>query len=182
MTVVCRGIVTRRAMASIFGMTAIVGATAAVMTMLLSSSAWALNKSATVNVSVTIFAAPPCVINSNSTITVNFGDDLLTTGINGTNYMQPVNYTLNCTAAASNSLKMSIKGNGTVPDANVLSTSNTGLGIKLMNNGQPLALNSTFNFTYPNAPVLQAVPVKQTSAALSTGYFSATATMVVEYQ
>jgi type 1 fimbria pilin len=175
---VCRSIVTRLTLMVMARMMTII----AVMTTLLSSSAWALNKTAMVNVSVDIFAAPPCVINSNSTINVNFGNDLLTSHIDGVQYMRPVAYTLNCIAAASNSLKMSIKGDGAVPDTSVLQTSNLGLGIKLMRDGQPLALNTAFNFTYPNVPVLQAVPVKQTSTALSTGYFSATATMVVEYQ
>ncbi|CNK15690.1 exported pilin protein [Yersinia mollaretii] len=158
-------------------MMAFIGATT-----LFSSSAWALNKVAAVNVTVNIFAAPPCVINSNSMITVDFGDDLLTSRIDGVNYMKPVNYSLNCTAAASNAMKMSIKGDGATLDASYLRTSNTGLGIKLMNSGQPFALNTALNFTYPAVPVLQAVPIKQTSAALATGLFTAAATMVVEYQ
>lgn len=185
MTVVFRGIVARlapMAMMSIIKMTAIAGTVTAVMTILLSSSAWALTKTATVNVSVTIFAAPPCVINNNNTINVDFSDTVLTSNIDGVNYMQPVNYTLNCTAAASNALKISIKGNGAPFDTSLLKTSNSGLGIKLMRDGQPLALNATTNFTYPNVPVLRAVPVKQTNATLSTGYFSGTATLVVEYQ
>ncbi|AYD43038.1 exported pilin protein [Yersinia kristensenii] len=185
MTVVFRGIVTRltpMAMMPIIKMTAIVGAVTAVMTLLLSGSAWALTKTATVNVSVTIFAAPPCEINSNNTINVSFGDSVLTSNIDGVNYKQPVNYTLNCTAAASNALKISIKGNGATFDTSLLKTSNSGLGIKLMRDGQPLALNATSNFTYPNVPALQAVLIKQTNATLSTGYFSGTATLVVEYQ
>ncbi|CFR06270.1 fimbrial protein [Yersinia kristensenii] len=185
MTVVFRGIVTRltpMAMMSIIKMTAIAGTATAVMTLLLSSSAWALNKTATVNVSVTIFAAPPCEINSNNTINVNFGDTVLTSNIDGVNYIKPVNYTLNCTAAADNALKISINGNGATFDTNLLKTSNSGLGIKLIRDGQQLALNTTSNFTYPNVPVLQAVPIKQTNATLSTGYFSGTATLVVEYQ
>ncbi|CFQ54536.1 fimbrial protein [Yersinia aleksiciae] len=151
-------------------------------TTLLSSSAWALNKVAAVNITVSIFAAPPCVINSNSTINVDFGDDLLTSRIDGVNYMKPISYNLDCTTAASNTLKMSIKGDGAALDASYLQTSNNGLGIKLMRSGQALPLNSTFNFTYPTIPVLQAVPIKQTSAALATGLFTASATMVVEYQ
>ncbi|MBW5816923.1 fimbrial protein [Yersinia kristensenii] len=185
MTVVFRGIVTRltpMAMMSIIKMTAIAGTATAVMTLLLSSSAWALNKTATVNVSVTIFAAPPCEINSNNTINVNFGDTVLTSNVDGVNYMQPVSYTLNCTAAAANALKISIKGNGATFDTSLLKTSNSALGIKLIRDGQPFALNTASNFTYPNIPVLQAVPIKQTNATLSTGYFSGTATLVVEYQ
>ncbi|CNH21960.1 exported pilin protein [Yersinia massiliensis] len=152
------------------------------VTTLLSSSAWALNKVAAVNVSVTIFAAPPCEINSNNTINVNFGDDLLTSNINGVNYKKQVNYTLNCNSAASNALKMSIIGNGATFDTSKLRTSNSQLGIQLIRNGQPLTLNSTFNFTYPTLPVLEAVLVKQNNSTLSTGYFSGTATLVVEYQ
>ncbi|OVZ92609.1 exotoxin [Yersinia frederiksenii] len=180
MAVVCKGLVTRLApmvIKAMIGMTAIVGTTT-----LFSSPVWALNKTATVNVSVSIFAAPPCVINSNNTINVNFGDDLLTSNIDGVNYMKPVTYTLNCTAAAKNALKMSIKGNGANFDTTLLKTSNTSLGIKLMRSGLVLPLNDEFNFTYPTVPVLQAVPVKQTNATLSTGYFSGTATLVVEYQ
>lgn len=174
MTVVSRGIATRLAM---IGITAIVGTAT-----LFSNSALALNKTATVNVSVTIFAAPPCVINGNNTINVDFGDTVLTSDIDGIQYMKPVTYTLNCTSAASNALKLSIKGNGASFDSSVLKTSNSSLGIKLIRNGQAFPLNTTSNFTYPNIPVLQAVPVKQTNATLSTGYFSGTATLVVEYQ
>ncbi|CNH14407.1 exported pilin protein [Yersinia aldovae] len=147
-----------------------------------STTAWALNKTATVNVSVTIFAAPPCVINSNSTINVNFGNDILTSRIDGTQYMQPVNYTLDCTTAASNSLKMSIQGNTATFGNGILRTSTPGLGVQLIRNGQPLALNTSLNFTYPTIPVLQAVPVKQTNTTLATGDFTASATMLVEYQ
>ncbi|EKN5109352.1 fimbrial protein [Yersinia enterocolitica] len=171
MAVNCRGVVTRLAM---IGVIAIVT--------LLSSPAWALNKTATVNVSVTIFAAPPCVINSNNTINVDFGDTVLTSNIDGVQYMKPVNYTLNCTSAASNALKLSVIGNGANFDTRVLKTSNAALGIKLIGNGQEFPLNTASNFTYPNVPVLQAVPVKQTNTTLSTGYFSGTATLVVEYQ
>lgn len=180
MTVIGRGIVTQltpMAMMTMIGMTAIVG-----VATLFSSPALALNKASTVTVSVNIFAAPPCVINSNNTINVDFGDDLLASRIDGVQYMKPVSYTLDCTAAASNALKMSITGNGAVFDTNVLRTTNTDLGVQLMRNGQPLTLNSAFNFTYPSAPVLQAVLVKKTNATLSTGYFSGTATLVVEYQ
>lgn len=174
MTVVSRGIVTRLAM---IGMTAILG-----MASSFSSAASVFNKTATVNVSVTIFAAPPCVINSNNTINVDFGNTVLTSDIDGIQYMKPVTYTLNCTSAASNALKLSIKGNGASFDSDVLKTSNSDLGIKLMRNGQAFPLNTASNFTYPNIPVLQAVPVKKANATLSTGYFFGTATLLVEYQ
>lgn len=130
----------------------------------------------------TLINPPPCVINNSGTITVDFGDDILTSRVDGAQYIKPVTYTLNCTGAVSNALKMTIKGDGAGFDTTVLKTSNSSLGIKLVRNSQLLTLNSPFTFSYPTIPVLQAVPVKQTGATLSTGYFYGTATMVVEYQ
>lgn len=130
----------------------------------------------------TLINPPPCVINNTGTITVDFGDDVLTSRVDGTQYMKPVTYTLNCTGAVSNALKMTIKGNGANFEPSVLSTNNSALGIKLMRNDQALALNTAFTFSYPTVPVLKAVPVKQPGATLSTGVFYGTATMVVEYQ
>ncbi|MBI3310209.1 MAG: fimbrial protein, partial [Serratia liquefaciens] len=39
-----------------------------------------------------------------------------------------------------------------------------------------------FNFTYPNLPVLRAVPVKTPGSTLTPGGFSAAATLQVDYQ
>ncbi|QHB31511.1 fimbrial protein [Yersinia canariae] len=130
----------------------------------------------------TLINPPPCVINNTGTILVGFGDDVLTSRVDGTQYMQPVTYTLNCTGAVSNALKMTIKGNGAGFDTSVLSTNNSALGIKLLRNEQALGLNTAFTFSYPTIPVLKAVPVKQPGATLSAGAFYGTATMVVEYQ
>ncbi|CNH21924.1 exported pilin protein [Yersinia massiliensis] len=130
----------------------------------------------------TLNDSPPCVINNSGTILVNFGNDVLTSRVDGTQYMQTVTYVLNCNAAVNNALKMTIKGNGAGFDNNVLSTNNSSLGIKLLRDDQALPLNSTFNFSYPTIPVLKAVPVKATGTTLSPGAFYGTATMVVEYQ
>ncbi|MFJ1231479.1 fimbrial protein [Yersinia proxima] len=130
----------------------------------------------------TLINPPPCVINNSGTIIVNFGNDILTSRVDGVQYMQSVTYALNCTAAVSNALKMTIKGNGANFDTSVLSTNNSALGIKLIRDEQTLPLNTEFTFSYPTVPVLKAVPVKQTGATLSAGNFYGTATMVVEYQ
>lgn len=130
----------------------------------------------------TLINPPPCVINNSGTIVVNFGDDVLTSRVDGTLYMQPVIYTLKCSGAVDNALKMMIKGNEASFNSSILSTSNLSLGIKLLRDDQILPINRSFNFSYPMIPVLSAVPVKQTGSALSAGQFSGTATMVVEYQ
>ncbi|WP_149543244.1 fimbrial protein [Serratia marcescens] len=142
--------------------------------------AWAV-PSATVTVKVTVVAPPPCVINDDRPIDVEFGD-VMTTRVDGDNYKMPVNYTLSCTGGTSNAMKLQVKGSGAAFDATVLQTNQTGLGIELRQGASKLAVNSWLNFTYPNKPKLWAVPVKQAGATLKGGEFSAGATMAVNYQ
>ncbi len=141
---------------------------------------WAAS-SATVTVKVTVVAPPPCVINDDRPVEVEFGD-VMTTRVDGDNYKMPVNYTLSCTGGTSNAMKLQVKGNGATFDATVLQTNKTGLGIELRQGDGKLAVNSWLNFTYPNKPELWAVPVKQAGTTLTGGEFSAGATMAVDYQ
>ncbi|MGF6191422.1 fimbrial protein [Serratia sp. 2723] len=142
--------------------------------------AWAV-PSATVTVKVTVVAPPPCVINDDRPIDVEFGD-VMTTRVDGDNYKMVVNYTLSCPGAPSNAMKLQVKGTGAAFDATVLQTNKTGLGIELRQGDSKLAVNGWLNFTYPNKPELWAVPVKQRGATLTGGEFSAGATMAVDYQ
>ncbi|EIM8480856.1 fimbrial protein [Serratia marcescens] len=135
----------------------------------------------TVTVKVTVVAPPPCIINDDRPIEVEFGD-VMTTRVDGNNYKMPVNYSLSCTDASSNAMKLQVQGNGAGFDGTVLQTNKTGLGIELRQGDSKLAVNSWLNFTYPNKPELWAVPVKQSSATLTGGEFSAGATMKVAYQ
>ncbi|MCW6015348.1 fimbrial protein [Serratia marcescens] len=137
--------------------------------------------SATVTVKVTVVAPPPCVINDDRPVEVEFGD-VMTTRVDGDNYKMPVNYTLSCTGGTSNAMKLQVKGNGAAFDATVLQTNKTGLGIELRQGDGKLAVNSWLNFTYPKKPELWAVPVKQAGTTLTGGEFSAGATMAVDYQ
>lgn len=142
--------------------------------------AWAAG-SATVTVKVTVVAPPPCVINDDRPIEVEFGD-VMTTRVDGDNYKMPVNYMLSCPGAPSNAMKLQVKGTGAAFDSTVLQTNKTGLGIELRQGDSKLAVNGWLNFTYPNKPELWAVPVKQRGATLTGGEFSAGATMEVAYQ
>lgn len=136
---------------------------------------------ATVTVKVTVVAPPPCVINDDRPIEVEFGD-VMTTRVDGDSYKMPVNYTLSCTRGTSNAMKLQVKGNGAAFDASVLQTNKTGLGIELRQGDGKLAVNNWLNFTYPNKPELWAVPVKQAGITLTGGEFNAGATMAVDYQ
>ncbi len=137
--------------------------------------------SVTITVKVTVLTPPPCTINDNRPIEVEFGD-VMTTRVDGDSYRMPVNYTLGCTGASSNSMKLQVQGNGASFDGTALKTSKTGLGIKLQQGSNKLAINSWLKFTYPNQPELWAVPVKQNGVTLAGGEFTAGATMKVDYQ
>ncbi|MFJ3264863.1 fimbrial protein [Serratia liquefaciens] len=135
----------------------------------------------TVTVKVTIVSPPPCTINDDRPIEVDFGE-VMTTRVDGNNYRMPVNYTLSCVEAASNAMKLQVRGSGAGFDGTVLRTNQTGLGIELRQDDKKLAVNSWLNFTYPKKPELWAVPVKQGGATLSGGEFTAGATLSVAYQ
>lgn len=134
-----------------------------------------------ITVKVTLVAAPPCIINDNRPIEVEFGD-VVTSRVDGSNYRVPVNYTLSCEAEANNALLLEIYGTGAAFDSSVLKTNKDGLGVKLMREGEDLPINTWVPFIYPNAPELWATPVKEAGVTLSTGEFTAAASMRLNYQ
>ncbi|MBD8162879.1 fimbrial protein [Erwinia persicina] len=136
----------------------------------------------TIKVTVTIVAPPPCVINDNNLIEVKFGNDVMTTRIDGSYKKRQVVYSVECKNAPNNAMKMKIQGTGAGFDSDVLKTNNDVLGVALLRNGNRQPINTWVNFTYPKVPTFEAVPVKQAGATLSGGAFSAGATMTVEYQ
>lgn len=129
-----------------------------------------------------IIAPPPCVINAGSTLDVPFGNDLLTSRIDGVNYRRGVPYTVSCNSPFSNALTLELKGTAASFDGRALATRKADLGVRLFVNGADWPLNTAVNFTYPNLPVVQAVPVKRAGSTLTGGAFDATATLVVDYQ
>lgn len=134
--------------------------------------------SVTVNVTVIL---PPCVINDDHPIEVEFGE-VMTTRVDGVNYRMPIDYTLDCGDASTNSLKLQVQGNSASFDSSVLQTSVEGLGIRIQNGTTTLPMNEGLNFVYPEKPVLWVVPVKKVGTTLPAGEFTAVSTMKVDYQ
>lgn len=141
----------------------------------------AMENSSTVTVNVTVVATP-CKINHNDLIEVKFGNDVMTTRVGGDYKKMPIVYSVQCPGGTSNAVRMLIDGNGAAFDGDVLGTAKTDLGIALLNNGNRMPINTWLNFTYPDWPKLEAVPVKRPGASLTAGPFSAGATMKVEYR
>ncbi|WP_299998421.1 fimbrial protein [uncultured Cedecea sp.] len=151
---------------------------------------WAVDSNiARVTVKVKIITPPPCTINDNQPIEVDFGD-VLTTRVDGVNYRKPIEYRLVCPAdqLIKNTLKLQIQG----PGIN-LGGGTTALavpkvadfGIQLQHETAALGVNTWLNFTYTDindTPNLYAVPVKRAGSTLAPGEFTASSTMTVEYQ
>ncbi|MGE4802730.1 fimbrial protein [Yersinia hibernica] len=132
----------------------------------------------------TLINPPPCVINSGNIIDVPFGENLGVNKIDGINYTQNVPYSMTCeTVSSSLELGLTIvSASVTTFDPTAIQTDVQDLGIRILKNGVPFALNTRISYDKNNPPVLKAVPVKSTGATLSEGSFEATATLLVDYQ
>ncbi|SPZ65782.1 putative minor fimbrial subunit StfE [Serratia quinivorans] len=132
----------------------------------------------------TLISPPPCIINGGQMIEVNFGDELVTSRIDGVNYRKDIDYSLDCRNAGANSVQMQIQGNAATFDGSVLATvERSELGIALKTEaGPPMNINTWHKIQFGATPKLAAVPVKATGSQLQAGSFTAGATMLIEYQ
>ena len=148
-------------------------------------SAQAADKTVNMTLNIIVNGPPPCTITGG---TVEFGTMLLSK-VDGSNYKQPVSYSLDCSARVSDYLKLQIQGTAlTVNGESVLATDTANLGIRLQQASDaslvPVGDSEWLRFQYTGSsgPVLEAVPVKVSGSTLTAGEFNAAATMVVEYQ
>jgi P pilus assembly protein, pilin FimA len=155
--------------------------TAALLAAIFVFSVSAGTNTGTVTVNVTVLA-DPCIINQGQPISVDFGDGILTTSIDGNNYQKVVEYTLDCRNALNSSLTMTLSGAATTFDDSILQTNITGLGIMLLSDDKKLPINSALPFNASTTPIIKAVPVKAPGVSLSGGPFVATAVMTVDYE
>lgn len=130
----------------------------------------------------TLIDAPPCVVNGGQKIQVDFGNDVMTTRIDGSEYKQRIDFTLDCSAATSSHQKVRITGTAAGFDAQALSGDIPGFGIALYHGQNRYTLGEWLSFTEPNLPEFYAVPVKDPQTDLSGGRFSVLASLVVDYQ
>lgn len=136
---------------------------------------------ADVTFSGNLVVPPPCVVNSNNAISVLFENDMLIERLDGVNYAKPINYTLDCTGATSTALKLRFQGEGAGSDASLLPTSMPEVALQLRSDGVELPMNTWIKFTAPARPVLTAAP-RKIGTRKTGGQFTATATLVVDYQ
>ena len=144
----------------------------------------ALCSNATANVAFngTLIEPPPCTINDGSTIEVDF-KEVGISKVDGEHYRQPVNYIITCTAGTLPwEMILTVRGTATTFESSAVQSSVVDLGIKLLQNGLPLELNTPLVITPSSPPVLEAVPVKRPGSTLAPGGFTASATLLANYQ
>lgn len=130
-----------------------------------------------------LIESAPCVVNNGAIIVVDFGNEMMTTRIDGTEYKKQIEYTLDCSKATSSYQKIRISTTSTSTfDANSIATGKTGLGIAIYNGTTRYTLGNWINFTDPALPKLYAVPVKDSGVTLTGGAFDVLASLVVAYQ
>lgn len=130
----------------------------------------------------TLIEPPPCTINGGAPINVDFGNEVMTTRVDGINYIKDIIFSLECSGATSKTLRLQIKGTGASFDSTKLASDKADLAIALTANGSAFPVNQWLNYNDPSKPVLKAVPVKKDNATLTGGAFKATATMMIDYQ
>jgi len=131
-----------------------------------------------------LLESPPCVINDGSSVVVDFGDELMTTHIDGDQYRKKIEFTLDCSSAISSKQRIRISGNTSVTGFNgeVLATPKAGLGIAIYHDNVRYSPGEWINFNAPTIPTFYAVPQKQDDVKLTGGEFHVTASLVIDYQ
>lgn len=117
-------------------------------------------------------------------INVDMGD-IIIKQIDGTSYKKTdIAYFLQCDDPASNpALKLKFDGLRMSGEAaNVLSTSDPNLGLRLMADDSNLNLATWRNFNYSNPPTLSVIPKGSNTGGINDGQMMASATLSVEYQ
>jgi len=127
---------------------------------------------------------PPCTISEGKTIEVAFGNSLGINKIDGNNYKEPVNYTVNCDAGYT-AHNLAIIIDTTVPasfDKSAVTTDKEGLGIRILIDGVPATFARRIEVINPSSPPkIEAVPVQDQSVTLTEGGFEATVTLRADY-
>lgn len=162
-----------------------VGLRAALMVMALG---WVASANAasqvTVNIVGTVQAGPPCVINGGKLIEINFGDVQIN-AIDGRYKTIPIPFTLDCTRAVTNELRLKMQGEtGPPPNQYMLAVpGNPNLSIELYKDGSWSFFNTWQNFNSNAQSSYQAVLIKKDpNKPVIAGMFSASAILMVEYR
>ncbi|MBM3112855.1 fimbrial protein [Pseudomonas sp. P66] len=132
-------------------------------------------------------APPGCTVSDkNGRIDVRFQSNIAVNRIDGDRYRQSIPYQIECPGASGTGvnwhMRLTLKGDYAHFDPAALKTSENDLGIKVLLGGTPLIPNQPreIDVNASTPPVLEAVPVKLTGAALPSTHFTASALLMAE--
>jgi len=134
-----------------------------------------------------LLAPPGCTVSDKGgRIEVRFERNIAVNRIDGERYRQAIPYQIECPGAAGAGItwhmRLTLKGKDVHFDPTALKTSENDLGIKVLLGGTALIPNQPreIDFYASKPPVLEAVPVKLTGAALPSTDFTASALLIAE--
>lgn len=126
---------------------------------------------------------PTCVINNGQQIDVDFGERVGVGKVDGKNYLQTVNYRIECTPGDYGlALGLTLEAAASGFDNAAVPTNVPDLAVRVLLAGNAFVLNKRVPIDAAHPPVLQAVPVKRQGAELKPQAFNAQATLVADYQ
>ena len=131
----------------------------------------------------TLIEPPPCTINNDGQVDVDFGNRVGVKKVDGVNYLQVMNYQIKCDPSVSaRDMTLEMIGTPADYDAAAVSSNVTDLAIQIQQGRVPFELNKPIPINLTTPPILSAVPVKRIGATLVEGPFEATATLRAVYQ
>lgn len=126
---------------------------------------------------------PKCGFNGGLSALVKFGERVGVNKVDGSNYKQKLPYLMYCEEESKPwDMALVLTGSVTSYDNAAIQTNIKDLGIRLLINGQPFAVDQPVPMVFSKPPLIEAVPVKKPGSTLSTGAFEATATIGINYQ
>ncbi|HGM5255352.1 TPA: fimbrial protein [Serratia marcescens] len=144
---------------------------------------WAADNEAGLSFSGTLNEPPSCVINNGQRIEVDFGQRVGIGKVDGRNYLQTVNYRIECEPGGNGqALGLTMVATASGFDNAAVPTNVPDLAVRLLLAGNAFVLNKRVAIDAANPPTLQAVPIKRPGAGLTPQAFSAQATLRADYQ
>lgn len=125
---------------------------------------------------------PSCTINNGETIEVDFGDEVLSTKLDGNHYHQTFFVNFQCNTSTPNTIFLKIEGEQWESSIKVLKTSKENLNIEFFRAGQWFPLNERLEVNPLSSYAFQAAPYKVGNVKVQAGPFSAAATLAVYYE
>lgn len=123
----------------------------------------------------------PCHISNDKIINIHFGD-VGVKKVDGKNYSRAIPYSIECEEVGQDlSLKLYLKADHPWFNYTTITTSNSNLGLNIYQNGKLMEINEGLKIDYNSPPDLIAIPIKRSNSDLKEGPFTATATLLAEY-